>query len=627
MSRVYNNISVAELAEYISGTISKQVFVAGVPLFNTSTVTVSVWDGSSDTSWTGGDIKTAAQLKRFSELVNAGEDFFGETVNLRTNIFLNSIDKILRFADWGNPSSGILQGAQQWTPIGSQSINRPFRGTFKGNGFIVSGMYILVTTTPSNADRDKGLGLFGYIGSNASINSLRVTNSLINAPNNYLGLLVGRSDADVNSFRVLDCLVHGKIIGNNNSPDYTRYVGLVCGGALTTIFSRCSARGQITLNTVNNPLVGGIVGESYGGGCIECYANVDIDIQGASGTGGVGGLMGNLATTDGSRILLKNYACGKITIGNSFTNQGGFLGNATSSSFSSENNYWDTDIMSNGGVPISGLLGLTTDQMKDPSNFLDWDFAYTWNIGNPLVNAGRPYFKYEGNPRLFSRKTDVYNFDDKVFQNSWSLSNDPPPQGGVSGWTYNIEGESTVNKITSISDDITSSPPRLASARGDETMYVNGVDWTTTLTPNTTPGIVQSRIYNLGTFWQSRGSESDETSELRSLKFLVSAPCTVTVTARSSRWGSDRRLNLCVNGTLHGYMDLPGATAPDWTIHAFTDVPGPSEILVTGNGQSSNSIDVFNITVTYEGEPTGILTETEDLLATENNNALIIERI
>ncbi|MCD7766573.1 MAG: hypothetical protein LUH53_08705 [Lachnospiraceae bacterium] len=106
------------------------------------------WYNDTDTSFT---ITTASQLAGLASLVNAGtDDFSGKTIMLGNNINLNS---------------------EEWTPIGSTIYYSyyPFSGTFDGNGYTVSGLYI------SNSSEKQGL--FGYI-SGATVKNLTVSGSV-----------------------------------------------------------------------------------------------------------------------------------------------------------------------------------------------------------------------------------------------------------------------------------------------------------------------------------------------------------------------------------------------------------------------------------------------------------------
>jgi len=85
-------------------------------------------------------------LAGFGKLVNEGNSFEGKKIKLGRNIVLNDIANM---ENWENaPPKNV------WTPIGTN--NNAFRGTFDGDGHVISGVYI---NNPTSDNR----GLFGCI--------------------------------------------------------------------------------------------------------------------------------------------------------------------------------------------------------------------------------------------------------------------------------------------------------------------------------------------------------------------------------------------------------------------------------------------------------------------------------
>ena len=103
----------------------------------------SIWNGGTDTEWYKESnneftITTAEQLAGFAKLVNSGYDGFEDkVVKLGRNIILNDTTN---WQDWASNAP-----ANEWIPI------EKFNGTFDGNGYVVSGIYI------SNSDYIQGL--------------------------------------------------------------------------------------------------------------------------------------------------------------------------------------------------------------------------------------------------------------------------------------------------------------------------------------------------------------------------------------------------------------------------------------------------------------------------------------
>jgi prepilin-type N-terminal cleavage/methylation domain-containing protein len=292
-----------------------------------------------------------------------------------------------------------LSGYVDWTPIG-KNIASPFTGTFDGNNYVISNLII-------NSDKNY-IGLFGCISETSEIKKIGLENINV-AGGDYVGGLVG-----YNNGTITDCYATGSVTGYDNKTG--GLVGWNFDGTLTN----CYATGEVT----GNERTGGLVGENYGtitncyatgkvtgnyytGGLVglnlargtltNCYATGEV-----RGNWYIGGLVGSNYGT-----ITNCYATGKVTgkvTGNYYT--GGLVG---------WNNSTITDCYATGEVTgrnyTGGLVGsndpdafcyycyydkettgqsddigngtpLTTAQMKDQSNFVDWDFILTWDTDN-----------------------------------------------------------------------------------------------------------------------------------------------------------------------------------------------------------------------------------------------------
>lgn len=148
-----------------------------------------VWDGSSDISWYDPELnlyqlKSAAQLAGFAELVNAGTDFRNKTVTLEVNVRMN--DRISFDENHDVINSGSLR---PWTPIGNE-YPRVFNGTFDGKKHVISGMYI-------NRKQDYAAGLFSRVGNGSEnksgtsvVKNIGIVNSYVEG-GDYAGAVVG----------------------------------------------------------------------------------------------------------------------------------------------------------------------------------------------------------------------------------------------------------------------------------------------------------------------------------------------------------------------------------------------------------------------------------------------------
>lgn len=184
------------------------------------------WDGSISTAWYENgepyEIHSAADLAGLAQLVNDSPfwnrvDFAGKTITLMTDIDLGA-----------NGASGL-----KWTMIGDGD-NKPFRGTFNGNGHTISNVY--VNNNYGTGSDEAGLsikmprvaGLFGV--NEGTIQNLTVQN----------GYFLGIGHHRLPTFNDIDCA--GAIAGVNNgtienctaiqvSPEVRggHYAGSICG--------------------------------------------------------------------------------------------------------------------------------------------------------------------------------------------------------------------------------------------------------------------------------------------------------------------------------------------------------------------------------------------------------------
>ncbi|WFE83342.1 GLUG motif-containing protein [Parabacteroides chongii] len=257
-------------------------------------------------------ISTAAQLAKLAELVNDGEDNFeGKTVILQNNIVLN--EKVL-------DKDGNLQGDDElkdWAPIGN-NYDKSFKGTFDGNGYKVSGVYIEYSGISGY------LGLFGCLGEGGVIKNVGVEDSYVRGTGiqaNVGGVCGENSGGTIsNSY-------------NAGSVEGTRYdvnVGGVCGyssrGAIFNSHNTGSVKGTGN-ETVNGPSVGGVCGYSY-------YGEISNSYNAGSVEGGelafVGGVCGenyegkifnshNTGSVKGTRQAYVGGVCGENSDSENFS--------------------------------------------------------------------------------------------------------------------------------------------------------------------------------------------------------------------------------------------------------------------------------------------------------------------
>lgn len=183
------------------------------------------------------EISTADQLRDFATQVNGGDTFSGKTVVLTADI------------DLGNA---------YWTPIGLETGELGFCGTFDGKGHTISNL--LVSTTNNAA------GLFGTV--RGTLKNFTVHNASVSN-------LVTASPTDEGTAIIAGFTGYGATIDNvhvvNASVNSNRYVAGISGFAAGTI-SNCSVE-NLTVVATSNEVSGGVYDNGDKAGGIVGYIN------------------------------------------------------------------------------------------------------------------------------------------------------------------------------------------------------------------------------------------------------------------------------------------------------------------------------------------------------------------
>ena len=264
-----------------------------------------VFDGWYDKNASEVIIHTAGQMKSFEEMVNAGNNFEGQTVKLGKDIELSGI---------------CSKNGDSWNSIG---ISTAFSGTFDGQGHSISGMYMDLNTLGSSANA----GLFGMTA-NAEIRNLTMRNSIIcdtgetSNEKEYVGMLIGRSTKNLTISNVSvaeDCSVQAAAIA----------VGGMVGRAQTDCSNYTTATKEdiIITNAENHADVTLLDGKRKSDTSIT-YSGVKVSLTGAGGIiGNADGGSDSLFGRDGEMRFVFNT--GTITNGSSagtFNCAGGLIG-------------------------------------------------------------------------------------------------------------------------------------------------------------------------------------------------------------------------------------------------------------------------------------------------------------
>ena len=240
------------------------------------------WYSESGKTFT---LTTASQFYGFT-MLSKTNDFSGQTIQLGANITVNGGNA----TDWAeNPPV-----KNEWLPIGYQGTESHFKGTFDGQGYSISGIYV------KGAKDESFLGLFGEIYRGAVVKNLKITNSYVegtreNNTQGCVGSVAGRMVAGTIENVYSDAIVV------NSARMTGGLVGLITDDGNNKI-SNCWYAGELT--GVNNS--GGLVGCVYGNDkenttAIEHSLNTSV-LYMSDGTQHIGGIVG--AVSKGGNLKL-----------------------------------------------------------------------------------------------------------------------------------------------------------------------------------------------------------------------------------------------------------------------------------------------------------------------------------
>ncbi len=303
--------------------------------------------------------------------------------------------------------------SNQWIPIGTNFSTNNYKGSFDGNNYTISRLYI------NNDALNHPAGLFGYISqsvvknltiSNAnvtgksnvgsiigsttlsSVENITIVNSIISGTDGSVGGVVG-SISDTSS------IVNASVIGGTvTGTDEASNVGGIVGNASLSQIQECSntavisgyaavggvvgraARSSSVIDSYNtgnvtgtSGRIGGVAGDLYASTITASYNTGDV--SGSSVIGGVVGISGDSSTISGS------YNTGDLTATNG-SGIGGIIGNILETTLSASYNIGNIAV-ANGNGGIVGSLG---------SNVIinDTYFIESASINNGLADIGQP---------------------------------------------------------------------------------------------------------------------------------------------------------------------------------------------------------------------------------------------
>ena len=357
-------------------------------------------------------ISTPNHLFWFADEVNSGNT--GISAVLMNSI---NINPLYTFSERGRVtnSSGISVAddlAVTWTPIGN--ADNVYSGTFNGNGYTVSGMFVLVT----QAGQDKGF--FGRTGGGCVIENLSVSGALLfENYDNYdlevknIGGIVGCA---VGMTTITNCTNRAHI---RNATFFARYIGGIVGaveGSDGVYVSNCSNYGVLrTQVAIDN--MGGIVAYTGGKLSISYCANY-AELRSSSGQQTtVGGILG-YANNVNFNGLQNCFNFGEIPIYAANPKVGSIIGvlNSRSSLSGVKNNWYYSS---------SPSIGTNNTGETIPQNSMtkaNWEQTYrgevVWKLNGSNNNSTPEYYQTIGYLPTLDRTGDrVYNNGDSGYEN------------------------------------------------------------------------------------------------------------------------------------------------------------------------------------------------------------------
>ena len=244
-------------------------------------------------------------------------------------------------------------------PIGNEPEG--FSGSFDGQGFSITGLYI-------DSDTEDYVGLFGVFLQGAIVKNVALIDVDIRGIYSAGGL-IGYAYPEAT---ITNLSVNGTITGEDMAG------GLIGYAQHNAIISQVQTSGEV----IGSWAVGGLVGYLEKDSQISnCYSQSNT--TGPDSDGAVGGLIGSAET---GLTITNCYATGNIT----GMDSGGLIGFAEPN-INTVNSYWDkqtTGLITSSGTADS--YGKTTFEMQTQLTFFEWDFDTVW-----IMNSGEyPQLQY-----------------------------------------------------------------------------------------------------------------------------------------------------------------------------------------------------------------------------------------
>lgn len=361
----------------------------------TNTITPDYeWYGDGTSS--NFNISSASQLLGFANQVNGVEGktattFSGKTITLTTDVDLTGVN---------------------WLPIGYNENNAGpspyggpmFGGTFDGGNHSISGISVNIPGSDKNVTTYGGF--FGVASRGSTIKNVKLINPQISVTGGkgtqistagggaYAGGIVGLTEATIDNCHVIGGSV--TVSCNDGGSSDVASGGIAGRVGHSANIQKSSSSADVSSMSVNTTsgtyadqskippsLVGGIVGDNRG--TIEnCTSSGDVVNNIPVGTEYAKALTGGIVGLNNTNNIKYCYFNGTVSgnPSNGSIGLGGIMGGTDYkfSNITTSNCYYNKDKVTN-GTQLQGT-GLTTDELKDQDNFVDWDFTDTWAMGD-----------------------------------------------------------------------------------------------------------------------------------------------------------------------------------------------------------------------------------------------------
>lgn len=342
------------------------------------------------------EINNAEELKQFRDDVNSGNTYEGKVVILKNDINLNG---------------------ENWIPIGNYPVenttpddetNKPFKGTFDGNGHKIDGVQINTT--------DKVQGIFGLVtngkilnltlGEISNINGGAATGGIVGYAYNGTTINNCYNYANVTGSSLHTAGISGIVVQNSyiiNSHNYGNIVGknINTGGIAgaiqkNSLVENCSNSGYI----LGTESLGGILGTNdYNSNVDKCFnsGKIEANVANQYNNSNVGGIIGiNIASVSNC------YNIGEI-VGKA-NNSGGIIG----LNRGNLKNSYNTGNVSSTQTIIGAVVGNNNEFFDSTTNM-----TYSGTIDNCYALEG-------STNKLFGENTSEIN-ENCSFKNSSEL--------------------------------------------------------------------------------------------------------------------------------------------------------------------------------------------------------------